>query len=163
MQLSAGPLAKAASVTETWLTIMKTVAIVLTAVCLAFLASLSPARAEDPKQPPTAPAKAAFKNVNVEEFEKMRAVKDTVVLDVRTKSEFEAGHVPGAVNLDVKSPDFEAKAAKLDKSKTYLVHCAAGVRSVNACNKMAPLKIEKLFNLEGGFKAWEKAGHKAEK
>jgi rhodanese-related sulfurtransferase len=140
---------------------MKSIALAVAALCFAVSA---PVFAEDTKQPaPSAPAKAAFKNVGVGEFEKLRTAKDTVVLDVRTKSEFEAGHVPGAVNLDVNSSDFDAKAAKLDLSKTYLVHCAAGVRSVKACNKMAALKLDKLYNLEGGYKAWEKAGHKGEK
>ena len=39
-----------------------------------------------------------------------------------------------------------------------LVHCAAGVRSVKACKILAPMKFGNLYNLEGGFKAWEKAG-----
>jgi rhodanese-related sulfurtransferase len=104
-----------------------------------------------------------FKNAGVAEFDKLRADKQNVVLDVRTKKEFEAGHIPGAVNLDVNAPDFDAKVAKLDKAKTYLVHCGAGVRSVKACEKMARLEFPKLINLEGGFKAWEKAGKPVEK
>src|SRR5437868_12048214 len=75
-----------------------------------------------------------FKNISVEEFDKLRADKNNVVLDVRTKKEFDAGHIPGAVNLDWNGPDFAKKAAELDKSKTYLVHCAAGVRSAKACD-----------------------------
>jgi len=67
------------------------------------------------------------------------------------------------VNIDVNAPGFEKEVAKLDKSKTYLVHCASGGRSVKACKLLAPLKFERLYNLEGGFKAWEKAGNKPEK
>ena len=101
-------------------------------------------------------------NVGVAEFEKLRADKKNVVLDVRTSNEFAAGHIPGAINLDVNSTDFEQKVAGLDKGKNYLVHCAAGVRSARACDKMSKLDFSKLYNLEGGFKAWEKAGNKAE-
>jgi len=82
---------------------------------------------------------------------------------VRTKEEYAAGHIAGAVNIDVNAPDFEEKVAKLDKNKTYLVHCAAGARSAKACGKMSKLDFPKLYNLEGGFRAWEKAGNKAEK
>jgi len=85
------------------------------------------------------------------------------VVDVRTRKEFDAGHIPEAVNIDVNSPDFQEKVAKLDKSKTYLVHCASGGRSVTACKKLAPAGFEHLVNLEGGYKAWEKAGNKGEK
>ena len=86
-----------------------------------------------------------------------------MVLDVRTQKEFEEGHIPGAVNLDVNAPDFTEKIAKLDKRQTYLVHCAAGRRSARACDKMSKLDFPKLYNLEGGFRAWEKAGNKPEK
>jgi rhodanese-related sulfurtransferase len=61
------------------------------------------------------------------------------------------------VNLDHDSPGFQAKAAALDKSKTHLVHCAAGVRSARACEKLGQFNFPSLYNLPGGFKAWAKA------
>jgi len=123
------------------------------------------AEGRDDKKPSAAREKEAkaFKNSDVAEFDKLRADKKNVVLDVRTKKEFDAGHIPGAVNIDVNAPDFEEKVAKLDKNKTYLVHCAAGVRSVKACQNMGRMEFPKLVNLEGGFKAWEKAGKPVEK
>ena len=138
---------------------------------LALLFSLSVATAaaaadaKDEKKPSTAEKKEAkaFKNVDVAEFEKLRADNKNVVLDVRTQKEFEAGHIPGAVNIDVNAADFPEKVAKLEKSKTYLVHCRAGVRSAKACDKMSHLAFPKLYNLEGGFTAWETAGNKPEK
>ena len=105
----------------------------------------------------------AFKNARVDEFEKMTADVQAVVLDVRTPSEYKAGHIKGAVNVDYYSADFEQKVAALDKSKTYLVLCAGGVRSVKACNKLAGLKFDKLVNLSGGFMAWQGAGKPVEK
>ena len=109
------------------------------------------------------PETKQFKNIGVAEFEKLRADKKNVVLDVRTKKEFGEGHMPGAVNIDVNAADFQEKVAKLDKTKTYLVHCAAGVRSAKACDRMSKLDFPKLYNLEGGFRAWEKAGSPVEK
>ena len=109
------------------------------------------------------PASKGFKNVAVEEFDKLRADKQKQVLDVRTASEFARGHIPGAVNIDVNGADFEKKVAVLDKDKTYLVNCAAGVRSARACGKMSQWKFTNLYNLEGGFQAWEKAGKAVEK
>ena len=108
-------------------------------------------------------AEQKYKNVDVQQFEKLRTDTNNVVLDVRTKKEFEAGHMPGATNIDVNAPDFEQKVAKLDKNKTYLVHCAAGRRSARACEKLGTMDFKKLYNLEGGYTAWEKAGNKGEK
>jgi rhodanese-related sulfurtransferase len=110
------------------------------------------------------PAKSsAIKNVGVEEFDRLRTGKNTITLDVRTAEEYTRGHVPGAVNVDWNAKDFAEKVAALDKSQTYLVHCAAGVRSAKACARMTKLNFKKLYNLEGGFKAWEEAGKPVEK
>jgi protein disulfide-isomerase len=106
--------------------------------------------------PPVAPA--AFKNVSVDEFARLVDDKQNVILDVRTPEEFQAGHISGAVNLDFNAPDFQTKAAALDRSKTYLVHCASGVRSARACDKLNHLDFPNLYNLPGGFRAWAKAG-----
>jgi len=138
--------------------------IVLIGLLVVFSAARA-ADATDGKKPEAKTSKAAtpFKNVNVAQFDKLRGDSHAVVLDVRTEKEFASGHIPGAVNIDVNSPDFDQKVSKLDKSKTYLVHCAAGVRSVKACNKLAPLEFEHLYNLEGGFNAWKEADKPVEK
>jgi phage shock protein E len=134
--------------------------------CLLFAcATAGPLRSAEPAKVPaekSVPGKA-FKNVGVDEFDKLRADKAARVLDVRTPKEFASGHMAGAINIDVNAADFEQKVSALDKGKTYLVHCAAGVRSARACGQMSRLHFRNLYNLEGGFKAWEKAGKPVEK
>jgi rhodanese-related sulfurtransferase len=101
----------------------------------------------------------AFKEVSVEDFDTLRAGTNIVLLDVRTPREFAAGHIPGAINLDWNAADFAARAAKLDASKTYLVNCATGRRSALACDQMVrTLGLTNCVNLQGGFRAWSKAG-----
>ena len=130
----------------------------------AFLATPAAWSADDKAAPP-AGGKAATKirRVDVEEFDKLRGNKENVVLDVRTASEFKAGHIPGAVNIDVNGADFDTQVSKLDKSKTYLVHCAAGVRSARACKRLETVGFKELYDLAPGFKGWEKAGKPVEK
>jgi len=108
-------------------------------------------------------APAGFKNLTVEEFATLAADKTNIILDVRTREEFQGGHLLGAVNLDFNAADFEAKAATLDKSKNYLVHCAVGGRSAKASELLAKLGFPKVYNLPGGFRAWTKAGKPVEK
>lgn len=103
------------------------------------------------------------RNIGVDQFDKLRTNNASVILDVRTPSEFARGHIPGAVNIDWNGKDFTENVAALDKSHTYLVHCASGVRSVKACQKMEKLNFTNLYNLEGGFKAWEEAAKPVEK
>ena len=102
------------------------------------------------------------KQVDIEQFDKLRQEKNHVVLDVRTAQEFNQGHVPGAVNIDISDPQFKKKVEALDKSKTYLVHCAKGVRSARAGKIMAPLGFD-LLDYHGGFDEWKKSGKPVEK
>ena len=53
----------------------------------------------------------------------------------------------------------KAKISSLDKSKTYLVNCMAGVRGAKACDALHRLEFPTLYNLDGGLKAWERAGN----
>jgi rhodanese-related sulfurtransferase len=134
---------------------MKTILILLLAL-LCGVASNAQAPATQPASAPK--AKSAVRNVTVEQFEALRRGTNAVVLDVRTQEEFVDGHLEGAVLLDYRAPDFAEKVAKLDKSKQYLVHCAAGGRSARACTKMESLGFTNLVNLEGGLGAWTDAG-----
>ena len=128
------------------------------------MASLSlPATAADKaaaKTPAEAPATKRFRNVDVAEWETLRKDAKVVVLDVRTTEEYADGHMQGAINLDIRGGKFAETLAGLDKSKTYLVHCAVGGRSAKAFGQMDSLKFEKVLNLSGGITAWEAAGHK---
>jgi phage shock protein E len=60
-----------------------------------------------------------------------------VVIDVRTPTEFAAGHIAGAQNIDVEAADFASRIASLDKKASYLVYCRSGRRSALAADQMA--------------------------
>ena len=62
--------------------------------------------------------------------------EDTVIIDVRTPAEFATGHLDGAVNIDVQSPDFAAQIMELDPSGEYFVYCRSGNRSGQAIAQM---------------------------
>ncbi|HEY7115741.1 MAG TPA: rhodanese-like domain-containing protein [Tepidisphaeraceae bacterium] len=108
-------------------------------------------------------ARPTHKNVNPDEFEKLSREPNTVILDVRTPTEYAAGHIKGSIPISYTAKDFDQKIKELDKSKTYLVHCASGTRSAKACDKLDALNIPKVYNLLGGIRAWEKAGKPVEK
>lgn len=81
-----------------------------------------------------------------------------VYLDVRTPQEWTKGHIKYATHLDIFRDDFEAELKKLDKNKTYYVYCAVGGRSGEATVLMSKLGFKHIYNMQGGFKAWEKEG-----
>jgi rhodanese-related sulfurtransferase len=106
--------------------------------------------------------KGGFKEIDAADYEKRRAKSKAVVLDVRSPEEFAKGHVPGAVNIDINSPDFAAKAAQFDKKQTILVNCHAGSRGAIASAELARLGFKTVCNLDGGLEAWTKDGHQPE-
>jgi phage shock protein E len=81
-----------------------------------------------------------------------------VVVDVRTPSEYTAGHLPSAVNADVEASDFGARIAGLDKSKSYAVYCHSGSRSAVALEQMASAGFAHVVDLAGGVSAWTAQG-----
>ena len=97
-------------------------------------------------------------NKAAEMIEQMSSDAPIVVLDVRTKGEFNSGHLNNALNIDVKSASFKDKISKLDKDKTYLVYCRSGKRSKMAQGIMKELHFKKAINMLGGFIAWQKSG-----
>lgn len=78
------------------------------------------------------------------------------VLDVRTPVEFAQGHLPGALNLDIASPDFPDRVAKLDRGKTYLVYCRTGNRSAHAVRIMRQLGFKSILHMSEGIVGWQR-------
>ena len=101
--------------------------------------------------------------VGVALFEKMWRDNKLTLLDVRTTSEYRAGHLPETKWIDWFSTTFADEAAKLDKDKFYLVYCAGGIRSARACKKMSEMGFKYLVDLAPGFKGWKAAGKAIEK
>lgn len=106
----------------------------------------------------TACSQQLFLNANVEDFSRLADSSGVQILDVRTAEEFAEGHLPNAINIDVKQSSFKEDALKqLDKSRHIAVYCRSGRRSVTAANILVQNGFQ-VTNLEGGILAWQKAG-----
>jgi len=87
--------------------------------------------------------------------------RDIAVLDVRTEAEFGNGHVPGAKLVPV--DELEDRLGELPpRDARILVVCAAGGRSLQACNILAEHGWTNLLNLAGGMHAWPGPRDKSE-
>ena len=102
-------------------------------------------------------------HVNPTQAQKLIGDKKVVVLDIRTPGEFSTGKIAGAKNIDFQAPDFEQRIDTLDKSKSYLVHCASGGRSTHSLMLFKKHQFRSIYHLDGGIKAWQKAGLPVEK
>jgi rhodanese-related sulfurtransferase len=97
-------------------------------------------------------------DVTPAQAQKLLAKKDAPqVIDIRTKKEFEAGHIKGAKQFDFFGADFEKKLAKLDPKKSYLMHCKSGGRSTKSLPIWKKLGFTKVYHLKSGFDGWKTA------
>ena len=101
---------------------------------------------------------AAGQHLSVDEFATLAKTSAVVVLDVRTPAEFAAGHLKGAIDLDIRSADFTTRLAGLDEAATYAVYCHSGNRSAAALSQMSAAGFTHAADLAGGITAWTGAG-----
>ena len=92
-----------------------------------------------------------FTTLNANDFEKAIANENTIIVDVRTADEYSGGHIPNAINIDVKRAGFLYEAdEKLPKDKTIAVYCLLSDNGYN------------VINLAGGISEWNEAGKETE-
>ena len=107
------------------------------------------------------PAEVSFK-----EFEEYRALKKSLIIDVREPAELEQlGRVPGAVNcplgdiaaaFDMSEEDFQHSygCEKPDSEDQIVTLCAMGIRSAKALGILAGMGYTNLSNYRGSFNDW---------
>lgn len=81
-----------------------------------------------------------------------------IIIDIRTSDEFTEGHLKGARQIDFLEEGFVEKVSKLDRNRPYLIHCRSGGRSSRSLALWKKMKFKKVYHLDGGILAWEKAG-----
>ncbi len=98
--------------------------------------------------------------LTADDFEKFIAKNPNLqLIDVRTSSEFENGHLENAKNLNMNGGNFEQQIESLDKNKPVAVYCAAGSRSKKAASILEKLGFS-VTELSGGIGAWNGASKK---
>jgi len=82
---------------------------------------------------------------------------DLVILDVRNPSEFDDGHIEGAINIPV---DYLAGSLdELSKDDELLVYCRTGNRSARAVGILNDNGFTKIFHMDEGITGWLDAGY----
>jgi rhodanese-related sulfurtransferase len=76
------------------------------------------------------------------------------LVDVRSPSEFAAGHIPGAINIPM--DQIESRLADLSRGPIVLI-CQMGKRAQMTADILGPCRLD-LTVLEGGTAAWTQEG-----
>ena len=98
---------------------------------------------------------AAYMHITAEQAKEIMDIQEeALIVDVREQSEYDEGHIPGAVLLSVGTIDTE-KAAEVipDKDSVVLVYCRSGNRSKTAAQALADLGYTQIYEF-GGIRDW---------
>ncbi len=94
-----------------------------------------------------------------EQHEAERDQQDIVLVDVREKNEWNEGYIPGAVHVPRGFLELQIEEAVPDKSKTVVLYCAGGVRSLMAGKTLQEMGYGKAISMSGGFGGWKGQGY----
>lgn len=86
------------------------------------------------------------------------AGKKFILLDVRSKEEFDAGHLPNAVHISRGLLEFKIGRIIPDKNANIILYCRTGARSAMTTLVLNEMGYVNAKNMEGAFKAWGTAG-----
>jgi rhodanese-related sulfurtransferase len=128
---------------------------------LIFACTLAQAQVKPVKQI-VAEAKSNIVQISVDELKKkIESREKFMLIDVRTKEEYLAGHIEGSVWIPRGELEFDIQKLTNDPEVEIIIYCRGGGRSALAVGALNNIGYEKVFNLDGGFKKWATEGNSA--
>lgn len=80
-------------------------------------------------------------------------MSSTFLLDAREPSEYEAGHIPNAVNIPL--GQIRSRLQEIPADKEIIVNCQVGLRSYIGVRMLMQNGFDKVRNLSGGYKTYK--------
>lgn len=97
-------------------------------------------------------------DISTSEFKEKLGRERGVIIDVRTKEEYDAGHLKLTDDqLDFLNGDFQESVKSMDKNRTYYLYCRSGNRSGKAAKILEKEGFNNVFNV-GGYEDLVNAG-----
>jgi sulfur-carrier protein adenylyltransferase/sulfurtransferase len=87
-----------------------------------------------------------------------REASSRTLIDVRERSEFEEGHIPGALHLSKGFIEVQIEDRVPGKDTPITLYCAGGTRSLLAARALHELGYNDVRSMSGGFNGWKQAG-----
>lgn len=98
-------------------------------------------------------SQVASVDISPQELEQLIKAKEITLVDVREPSEWDLGHIAGAIHIPLGEVD--KRHNELSKNDTIVLYCRMGGRSMRALNYLRSVGFTRLQNLKGGITAWQ--------
>jgi rhodanese-related sulfurtransferase len=127
------------------------------ALAAALAVALAPALLAQPEDTSAVP------RITLAEFKPLHAKKAVLTIDVRDPHAFDAGHVPGALNVSVVDVEIMANRV-LKEPRPVVAYCACPDEhsALVVAAKLKRVGVKDIKVLTGGWNGWVKAGGKVE-
>jgi rhodanese-related sulfurtransferase len=114
-------------------------------------------------QAPTPDELNKVPRLSLAEFKPLHAKSAVLVIDVRDPHGYDAGHIPGALNVSIVDIEIMGNRVLRDK-RPVVAYCACPDEhsSLVVAAKLAKIGVKDVRVLVGGWNAWTKAGGKVE-
>jgi hydroxyacylglutathione hydrolase len=99
---------------------------------------------------------ATYQVLQPEQVAAKLSENESILIDVRNKSEWDEAHIPGAEHIMLGY--LAEQASGIPKDKTIILQCRSGMRSAIAASILQAQGFESVSNMEGGIQAWQESG-----
>ncbi len=82
-----------------------------------------------------------------------------VLVDVREESEWNKGHLPGAIHLSKGIIERDIEKIIPDLNASVILYCGGGYRSALAAKNLQEMGYKNIISMDGGFRGWCEAGY----
>ncbi len=104
-----------------------------------------------------------FTHLSPQQFSADLAKNRSKLIDIRTRDEYDQGHIAGAENVDFnQTQNFSDYLDAQDKTTRFLIYCRTDSCSQNAMQLMQNKGFAHVNDLTGGYDAWVNAGFPVE-
>jgi len=104
-------------------------------------------------------AKSGIRETNVIEVKsRLDAGEPLTLVDVREESEWERGHLPGAVHLGKGILERDVERVFPDLDRELILYCGGGFRSALAAEALKKMGYTNPVSMDGGIRGWMEAG-----
>jgi rhodanese-related sulfurtransferase len=84
------------------------------------------------------------------------------LIDVREESEWDQGHIPGAVHLAKGIIERDVERMFPNLNAELILYCGGGYRSALAADNLAKMGYTHVISMDGGMRGWREAGLRVE-
>jgi len=100
------------------------------------------------------------KQISVKDAQKLIEEEGALLYDVRRSEDYEKSHAPKALHADKYKIEYFVETS--DHSRPIICYCYRGVSSRIACKHLMNAGFENVWNLKGGYAAWQKSNGERE-